>query len=73
MKFGFISTEGGTFFNEALEEAIYGEELGFDSVWLEEHHSIHKIGPKGGINPGGPNDNSVGRVNFLKGTFPLQF
>jgi alkanesulfonate monooxygenase SsuD/methylene tetrahydromethanopterin reductase-like flavin-dependent oxidoreductase (luciferase family) len=41
MKFGFISTEGGTFFNEALEEAIYVEELGFDSVWLEEHHSIH--------------------------------
>ena len=41
MKFGFITTEGGTYFKEALEEAIYGEELGFDSVWLEEHHSIH--------------------------------
>lgn len=41
MKFGFITTEGGTYFQEALEEAIYGEELGFDSVWLEEHHSIH--------------------------------
>ncbi len=40
MKFGFISTEGGTYFKEALEEAVYGEELGFDSVWLEEHHSI---------------------------------
>jgi len=40
MKFGFITTEGGTFYREALEEAIYGEELGFDSVWLEEHHSI---------------------------------
>ncbi len=40
MKFGFITTEGGTYFREALEEAIYGEELGFDSVWLEEHHSI---------------------------------
>lgn len=40
MKFGFITTEGGTYFKEALEEAIYGEELGFDSVWLEEHHSI---------------------------------
>jgi alkanesulfonate monooxygenase SsuD/methylene tetrahydromethanopterin reductase-like flavin-dependent oxidoreductase (luciferase family) len=40
MKFGFITTEGGSFFKEALEEAIYGEELGFDSVWLEEHHSI---------------------------------
>jgi len=40
MKFGFIPTEGGTFFDEALAEAVYGEELGFDSVWLEEHHSI---------------------------------
>ena len=40
MKFGFIPTEGGPFFQEALEEAILGEELGFDSVWLEEHHSI---------------------------------
>jgi len=40
MKFGFITTEGGYYFKEALEETIYGEELGFDSVWLEEHHSI---------------------------------
>ena len=41
MKFGFITTEGGAYFKESLEEAVYGEELGFDSVWLEEHHSIH--------------------------------
>jgi alkanesulfonate monooxygenase SsuD/methylene tetrahydromethanopterin reductase-like flavin-dependent oxidoreductase (luciferase family) len=40
MKFGFIPTEGGAFFREALEESIYGESLGFDSVWLEEHHGI---------------------------------
>jgi alkanesulfonate monooxygenase SsuD/methylene tetrahydromethanopterin reductase-like flavin-dependent oxidoreductase (luciferase family) len=40
MQFGFIPTEGGSFFQEALDEAIYGEALGFDSVWLEEHHSI---------------------------------
>ncbi len=40
MKFGFIPTEGGAFFPEALEEALLGEELGFASVWLEEHHSI---------------------------------
>src|SRR5512145_3220666 len=40
MKFGFITTEGGAYFKEALEEAIHGEALGFDSVWLEEHHSI---------------------------------
>lgn len=40
MKFGLITTEGGAYFKEVPEEAIYGEELGFDSVWLEEHHSI---------------------------------
>lgn len=40
MKFGFIPTEGGQFFIEALTESVMGEELGFDSVWLEEHHSI---------------------------------
>lgn len=40
MKFGFITTEGGHFYEEALREAAYGEELGFDSVWLEEHHGV---------------------------------
>jgi len=40
MKFGFIPTEGGTYYREFLEEALYGEELGFDSVWLEEHHGV---------------------------------
>jgi alkanesulfonate monooxygenase SsuD/methylene tetrahydromethanopterin reductase-like flavin-dependent oxidoreductase (luciferase family) len=40
VKFGFIPSEGGHLFREALEEAVLGEELGFDSVWLEEHHSI---------------------------------
>ncbi len=40
MKFGFIPTEGGAFYPEFLEEALLGEELGFDSVWLEEHHGV---------------------------------
>ncbi len=40
MKFGFIPTEGGTFYDAFLEEALLGEELGFDSVWLEEHHGV---------------------------------
>lgn len=40
MKFGFIPTEGGTFFAEALRETLHGEALGFDSVWLEEHHGV---------------------------------
>ena len=40
MKFGFITTEGGHFYQEALREAIYGEQLGFESVWLEEHHGV---------------------------------
>jgi probable F420-dependent oxidoreductase len=40
LKFGFIPTEGGSFYREALEEVVLGEELGFDSVWMEEHHGI---------------------------------
>ena len=40
MKFGFIPTEGGAYYPEFLAEALLGEELGFDSVWLEEHHGI---------------------------------
>jgi probable F420-dependent oxidoreductase len=42
VKFGFIPTEGGHFYREALEEVVLGEELGFDSVWMEEHHGIKK-------------------------------
>jgi probable F420-dependent oxidoreductase len=40
LKFGFIPIEGGQFYREALEEAIRAEELGFDSVWMEEHHGV---------------------------------
>lgn len=40
MKFGFIPTEGGTFYQEFKEEVLLGETLGFDSVWLEEHHGV---------------------------------
>jgi probable F420-dependent oxidoreductase len=40
MKFGFIPTEGGHYYQEALDEVVLGEELGFDSIWMEEHHGI---------------------------------
>ncbi|MBI4611317.1 MAG: LLM class flavin-dependent oxidoreductase [Candidatus Rokubacteria bacterium] len=40
LKIGFIPTEGGHFYQEALEEVVSGEELGFDSVWMEEHHGV---------------------------------
>jgi alkanesulfonate monooxygenase SsuD/methylene tetrahydromethanopterin reductase-like flavin-dependent oxidoreductase (luciferase family) len=40
MKFGFIPTEGGHYYQECLEEIVYAESLGFDSAWLEEHHSV---------------------------------
>lgn len=40
MKFGFIPTEGGAYYPAFLEEVLAGEELGFDSVWLEEHHGV---------------------------------
>src|SRR5215469_708178 len=40
LKIGFIPIEGGHYWSEALEEVTRGEELGFDSVWMEEHHSV---------------------------------
>ena len=40
MKFGFIPTEGGSFYQEFIEEVLLGDSLGFDSVWLEEHHGV---------------------------------
>src|SRR5574341_1334917 len=40
MQFGFIPTEGGRFYAESLREVVRGEELGFDSVWMEEHHGV---------------------------------
>ena len=40
LKIGFIPIEGGHYYPEALEEVTKAEELGFDSVWMEEHHSV---------------------------------
>src|SRR5438046_10105368 len=40
LKIGVISIEGGHYYREALEEVTRAEELGFDSVWMEEHHSV---------------------------------
>ena len=40
LKIGFIPIEGGHYYRDALEEVVRGEELGFDSVWMEEHHSV---------------------------------
>jgi len=40
LKVGFIPIEGGHFYDDALAEVVRGEELGFDSIWMEEHHSV---------------------------------
>jgi probable F420-dependent oxidoreductase len=40
LKIGFIPIEGGHYYTEALDEVTKAEELGFDSVWMEEHHSV---------------------------------
>src|SRR5437899_12449374 len=40
LKIGFIPIEGGEYYQEALEEGTRAEELGFDSVWMEEHHAV---------------------------------
>jgi alkanesulfonate monooxygenase SsuD/methylene tetrahydromethanopterin reductase-like flavin-dependent oxidoreductase (luciferase family) len=42
LKFGFIPIEGGHYYKEALEEVTRAEALGFDSVWMEEHHAVTK-------------------------------
>jgi natural product biosynthesis luciferase-like monooxygenase protein len=33
----------GDLFNSVVDQSVYGEELGFDSVWLAEHH-FHSFG-----------------------------
>src|SRR5438034_5707175 len=40
LKFGFIPIEGGHYYADALHEVTRAEELGFESVWMEEHHSV---------------------------------
>jgi probable F420-dependent oxidoreductase len=40
LKIGFIPIEGGHYYREALDEVTRAEELGFDSAWMEEHHSV---------------------------------
>ena len=40
LKVGFIPIEGGHYYRQALEEVSRAEELGFDSVWMEEHHAV---------------------------------
>jgi probable F420-dependent oxidoreductase len=40
LKIGVIPIEGGHYYKESLEEVTRAEELGFDSVWMEEHHSV---------------------------------
>src|SRR3989442_2420889 len=40
LKIGFIPIEGGHYYQDALEEVTRAEDLGFDSVWMEEHHAV---------------------------------
>src|SRR3989475_12750870 len=40
LKIGVIPIEGGHYYREALEEVTHAEELGFESVWMEEHHAV---------------------------------
>ncbi len=40
VKFGFIPIEGGAYYDEFLAEVELGELLGFDFIWLEEHHGV---------------------------------
>jgi probable F420-dependent oxidoreductase len=40
LKIGFIPIEGGHYYEDSLEEVTRAEALGFDSVWMEEHHAV---------------------------------
>jgi probable F420-dependent oxidoreductase len=40
LRIGFIPIEGGDYYRQALDEVTRAEELGFDSVWMEEHHAV---------------------------------
>ena len=41
LKIGFIPIEGGHYYKEAARgSGPRAEDLGFDSVWMEEHHSV---------------------------------
>jgi alkanesulfonate monooxygenase SsuD/methylene tetrahydromethanopterin reductase-like flavin-dependent oxidoreductase (luciferase family) len=40
LKVGIIPIEGGHYYREALEEVVRAEDLGFESVWMEEHHAV---------------------------------
>jgi alkanesulfonate monooxygenase SsuD/methylene tetrahydromethanopterin reductase-like flavin-dependent oxidoreductase (luciferase family) len=42
VKFGFIPVEDSRYYQEALKQVELAEELGFDSVWLEEHHGTSR-------------------------------
>ena len=40
LKVGFIPIEGGSYYKESLDEVVHAEDLGYDSVWIEEHHGV---------------------------------
>jgi probable F420-dependent oxidoreductase len=40
VRFGIIPSEGGERYPDAIAEAELAESLGFDSIWLEEHHGV---------------------------------
>ncbi len=43
MKFGLRPAEGNGRFQEAVEQAILAEQLGFDSVWFGEHYCSGRV------------------------------
>jgi len=45
MKLGFRCSEGSGNFSNALRETVRAEEVGFDSVWVAEHHGWDVIWP----------------------------
>jgi len=42
VRFGILPVQQVETFSESLEQAIFAEELGYDSVWLFEHHGVER-------------------------------
>lgn len=38
VKFGIVPREWGDFVKEAVEQCVVAKKVGFDSIWIEEHH-----------------------------------
>lgn len=39
MKFGIVPREWADFVKESVEQCLLAKQMGFSSIWIEEHHA----------------------------------